>query len=234
MADFALSTTRLTVDVRRPLNVFGDLRYKVDKYDASDVLLSFGILEAGAVVNCIRKHLIGTNDLEQVTLLKRSFTESFTMIGVGGAIIAQIAFTGLNLDQNNETHWTVCAAFVASLTDGCLSVFYSCTMQLVLSGVHGPEEILYWLTKPKLTYEARPTRPKDTREHSREFSNPNWQTERLLSLNAALMLVAPSELLSCSLASFLAVLGIYLGFLYSRNLGGVRGEDSALRFLSST
>lgn len=231
LVGFTLSTARLAADVRSRINLFEDLQYNSKTYGISGILLSLGILDGGGVVKRIRQHLINDDDPEQVMLFKKSFTESFTMVGVAGAIIAQIAFTGLSLDRIEQTHWTAYAAFVVSLIAGCLAVFYSCTLQLLLSGLHGPQETRDWLTKPKLMYETRPNRPRDNRDESEEFNNPKWQADRVPSINAALMLVTPSQLLNFSLGAFLIGLGIYVGFLYSQNLGEVRGKDSALAVL---
>lgn len=61
------------------------------------------VSSSGDVIMRVRHYVIG-KDLEHARLVKKSFTESFTMIAVAGAIVAQIAFTGLSLEHIRGTH----------------------------------------------------------------------------------------------------------------------------------
>lgn len=180
------------------------------------ILVNIAVPEAGRVISRVKHHLIG-EDPKQVELFKQSFTETFTMIGVGGAIVAQIAFTGLSLDDIGQTHWTTYAAFVVSLIAGSLSVFYACTVQLRLSGFHGAEQILEWLTRPANMYGK-----------ADQSEDPG---RRIPSLHAALLLVIPSQLLTLAVGAFLVGLGIYLGFLWAHHLKEIRGHNSELAVL---
>ena len=121
-------------------------------------------------------------------------------------IIAQIAFTALSLDNISRSHWTAYVAFIMSLVSGCLSVYVSCSVQALLSGLHGNQEIYEWLTAVK-NHKRRP------------------------SANAAMLLVIPSHLLLLSLAFFLVGFGIYLGLMYTRHLPETVGKGTALAIL---
>ena len=245
---------------------------------ANTILINFALPEAGHTIYRVRNHLLGQEE-EHIRLFKKSFTESFAMIGVAGAIIAQIAITGLSLDKLDETHWTAYAAFVVSVIAGCLAVYYSCTLQLSLSGLHGPQEILEWLTAPKMIYRTthpfnnipftifgldfgprlQPPDPPDVHSSTSivdcvvsyiswaiwqmilpgepmdtsgmRFNSPEWIERRTPSLTAAVLLVAPAQLLTLSLVAFLAGQGIYLGILYGNQISVIRGKQSELRIL---
>lgn len=251
--------------------------YNVTTYGFPSALLLEFIPGAGRTIYRVKHHLLGHEE-EHIALFKNSFTESFAMIGVAGAIIAQIAITGLSLDKLDQTHWTAYASFVVSVIAGCLSVYYSCTMQLLLSGLHGPQEILEWLTAPKRIYQPAtfglfPMIPNlvgllsvfrqrlDAVEPSGSYSvssilrslrsaltlvsepeafedvtgipfnSPEWLERRKPSVNAALLLVAPSQFLTLSLGAFLTGQGIYLGMLYGSQIVVVQGDGSALRIM---
>jgi uncharacterized membrane protein YedE/YeeE len=164
--------------------------------------------EVNRVIKRVRVHLLDRG-VDQVEVFKRSFTEGFAMVGIAGAIIAQIAFTGLSLN-NIHTHWTAHAVFVISLVAGCFSVYFSCTIQLVLSSLPGSQELLDWITRP---------------------DGKSTPGSRVPSLYAAILLVLPSQLLNLSLGAFFVGLGIYLGFLCTRDLREVAGPESALAIL---
>ena len=102
---------------------------------------------------------------------------------------------------------------------GCLAVYFSCQMQIILSGLHGPNEIIIWLTRPQSL---------SSRKSSRGSEKQNG---RVASANAALMLSAPVRFLGISLGAFLVGMGVYLGFLYSHHLADIRGANVGLAIL---
>jgi hypothetical protein len=116
-----------------------DLSFHARTYGVITALY-LSVSAAGGIVKRIR-HRIIDHDLEQARLLKKSYTESFNMIGVAGAIIAQITFTALSLGRVSGTHWTAYGAFLVSLISGCLAVYFSCSLQLLLSALHSPDDI---------------------------------------------------------------------------------------------
>ena len=117
------------------------------------IVLRLGLFEAKDVVNQVREHFIrGDGGLEQAMAFKDSYTPTFNMVGVAGAIIAQIALTALSLPNLDDTHWTARAAFVVGLVAGSLAVFCSCVLQSKMSSLHSPYAVRRWLTRPHETF----------------------------------------------------------------------------------
>jgi hypothetical protein len=78
---------------------------------------------------------------------KDSYTPTFSMVGVAGAIIAQIALTALSLPNLDDTHWTARASFVIGLVAGSLAVFCCCVLQSKMSALHTAHAVRRWLTR---------------------------------------------------------------------------------------
>ncbi|RDW71662.1 hypothetical protein BP5796_07696 [Coleophoma crateriformis] len=161
------------------------------------------------------------------------------MVAVAGAIIAQIAMTSLTLPYLSQTHWISRAFFILSVISGCLSVFFCVATQKIISTQYTPHEIRHWLTAPI------PRRFLNSLERLNEFlvqsserrGDRNFQGDlasylesgQIQTLKAALMtktpsilsvavLSAPGFMLDISLSTLLLALGIYLGFIWTRNL----------------
>ena len=139
--------------------------------------------------------------------------------------MAQIAITALSLPELGATHWIVQACFIASLITGCLSVYYSCAVQLILGGLHGPDETAVWLIYDYLDYRHQ---ARNLEECLPEVVS---QIITIPSFNSALILVAPAALLNWSLATFLVGLGLYLGIVYTKQLSTIAGTHASLAVL---
>ncbi|KAF2714421.1 hypothetical protein K504DRAFT_486341 [Pleomassaria siparia CBS 279.74] len=171
----------------------------------------------------VEKHVIPGQDREVMTFMK-SYTSSFNMIGVAGAIIAQVAITALSLTGLNDAHWTAEAFFVISLVTGALSVFFSCVNSPSLHGLHSADDIRIFLTKPSRSADLQAMN-KLLAKAEEDVKIDNYTLQHLRSLNlkvasanSAVMLVAPMYLLNVALSAFLLGLGIYLGNLYTAKL----------------
>ena len=108
------------------------------------VALRLGLFDARGVVNEVREHFITVDGgLDQVMAFKDSHTPTFDMVGVAGAIFAQIALTGLGLPNLDDTHWTARASFVLGLVAGSLAVFctWSCKARCLLYTTRTPCEV---------------------------------------------------------------------------------------------
>lgn len=117
------------------------------------IVLRLGFFEAKDVVNQVREHFIrGDGGLNQAMSFKDSYTPTFNMVGVAGAIIAQISLTALSLPNLDDTHWTARAAFTIGLVAGSLAVFCSCILQSKMSGLHSLYAVRRWLTRPHETF----------------------------------------------------------------------------------
>lgn len=111
------------------------------------IVLRLGLFEAKDVVDQFREHFIkGDGGLDQAMAFKDSYTPTFNMVGVAGAIIAQIALTALSLPSLDDIHWTAQAAFGVGLVAGSLAIFCSCVLQSKMSGLHSPYAVRRWLT----------------------------------------------------------------------------------------
>ncbi|KAI6853400.1 hypothetical protein KC350_g10 [Hortaea werneckii] len=70
------------------------------------------------------------------------------MTAVAAVVIAQVAISGLGLDEIAKTHWTVQASFIISLVSGLLSVFYCCIIQQDFGTLVSPDDVKDWLCTP--------------------------------------------------------------------------------------
>jgi hypothetical protein len=119
----------------------------------SAIALRFGLFDAKGVVDEVREHFIkGDGGLDQAMAFKDSYTPTFNMVGVAGAILAQIALTALGLPNLGDTHWTARASFVLGLVAGSLAVFCSCVLQSKMSALHNAHAVRSWLTRPRESY----------------------------------------------------------------------------------
>lgn len=147
------------------------------------------------------------------------------MVGVAGAILAQIALTALSLPNSDDTHWTARAAFIIGLVAGSLAVFCSCVLQSKMSGLHNAYAVRRWLTRPKETYADLFRRQQfmDLSEDPGSSKDAPDDREKLLdmqqklldvreklnelsyrpSLSAALIITAPPQLLNVALGGLL-------------------------------
>lgn len=226
------------------------------------IVLRLGFFEAKDVVNQVREHFIrGDGGLDQAMSFKDSYTPTLNMVGVAGAIIAQIALTALSLPNLDDTHWTARAAFTIGLVAGSLAVFCSCILQSKMSGLHSPYAVRRWLTRPHETFadlhdlqrtmyrprsrlpdKEGPVRVEDTTNDQanllamqRELFTVRERLNKLHyrpSLSAALIITAPSQLLNVTLGSLLTGFGIYFGFVYTARLPAIENHHSALAVLT--
>ncbi|GAB7349073.1 hypothetical protein MBLNU459_g8032t1 [Dothideomycetes sp. NU459] len=191
------------------------------------------------------EHDVLSGDRDGAIAMKQSIAANCNMIAVAGAIIAQVAITGLSLANVAATHWTTHAAFIMSLVAGALCVYYSCMVQQKLGGLARPEDIKDWLCRPgkwtgldkeldeqlaslRNDVEAHPDLDRLQRDLVAHLSDDRW---KMASINAAIMLSVPGFLLNVSVATFLVGLGIYLGFVFTNNFLPDAGTNAALAVL---
>jgi hypothetical protein len=119
------------------------------------IALRLGLFDAKGVVDEVREHFIkGDGGLDQAMAFKDTYTPTFNMVGVAGAILAQIALTALALPNLDDTHWTARASFVMGLVAGSLAVSCSCVLQSKMSSLHNAHAVRNWLTRPRETWAA--------------------------------------------------------------------------------
>jgi hypothetical protein len=223
------------------------------------IALRSGFFDAKGVVDEVREHFIrGDGGLDQAMAFRDSYTPTFNMVGVAGAILAQIALTALGLPNLDDTHWTARASFVFGLVAGSLAVFCSCVLQSKMSALHNAHAVRSWLTRPRESWAElryfysnrelisgsptpgpalgnRKLNTTDLATMKQELSRLNElfnEKGYRPSLSAALILTAPSQLLNVALGSLLIGFGIYFGFVYSARLPAIEDNNSALAVLA--
>ncbi|KAH7384449.1 hypothetical protein BKA66DRAFT_569702 [Pyrenochaeta sp. MPI-SDFR-AT-0127] len=192
------------------------------------------------VMDRVERYVLHASDQHVVAFMK-SYNTSFNMIGVAGAITAQVAISAMSLAKVEDTHWTAQAFFVVSLTTGALSVFFSCAVNPAFHGLHTAEDIKDFLTKPTPAAEKKIFRSQVSNIESRfgpELRNVQvkhlntWRNHveagrwKVASPYAAMMMVVPMGLLKIAINTFLIGLGIYLGELHTANLIPSHGSGS--------
>ncbi|KAL4795124.1 hypothetical protein BDV19DRAFT_389527 [Aspergillus venezuelensis] len=134
--------------------------------------------------------------------LKESYRDPLALEAVAAAIIAQIAITMLGLDGFGNIHWTATAFAYASVVCGVLSTLAAFFTQMVLSELHSAEDVHDWL-----------------------LTENKWG-QKIPSIKAAAILTTPSRLLNISIVCLFVALGMYIGEVYTRNLGSLQGHEA--------
>jgi hypothetical protein len=121
-----------------------------------DDITDFGIFAGVAIqfssnvsqtVHRIRRHIASDDGgLADASAMKASFTPTFAMIGVAGAVLAQIAVQTLSMPSLQEVTWLAEAFFVLCLVSGSFAVIFSCVLQSTLGNLHTPAEFQAWIT----------------------------------------------------------------------------------------
>jgi hypothetical protein len=102
------------------------------------------------------------------------------------------------LSNLSQAHWTARAFFAVSLVASVISVYYASTQQKTLGRLLKPEDIKTWIRKKE--------------------PNSLEPAEMMPSAAAVLIVSAPNALLSMAVHALLIGLGIYLGFVWTKNL----------------
>ncbi|KAH9874894.1 hypothetical protein J1614_004381 [Plenodomus biglobosus] len=198
------------------------------------ILYSF-FFDAFAIMDRVESH-IRDADEKQVIAFIHSQTSSFNMIGIAGAIIAQVAISAMSLTNFTDSHWTAHAFFIVSLVTGSLSVFFSCAVSLLINGLHSSDDIKDFVFLPstsrtgyimeKMIQRRKQGKKFDPAEISKLVTLLDGDTRSVASPYAATMIVVPRSLLNIALNAFLMGLGVYLGKLYTAKLVPAYGSGS--------
>jgi hypothetical protein len=136
------------------------------------------------------------------------------------------------LSNFGNMHWTATAFAYTSLVCGLLSTFFSFYVQQILSDLHSPEDVHEWLTSPRDNFADRFRNTILVRFISqRTTEHAANRGDRMPSLTAAATLTAPSRLLGLSIMSLFIALGVYLGSMYTAELGTLKGSNANLAVL---
>ncbi|KAF2465770.1 uncharacterized protein BDR25DRAFT_345946 [Lindgomyces ingoldianus] len=193
------------------------------------------------IMKQVEEYVLVADDVEVVDFMA-SYTSSFGMIAVAGAIIAQVAITALSLTRLEDSHWTVEAFYVVSLVTGALSVYFACVLSPALHGLHNANDIRDFLTVPAPRWTSQRintllTKVETSANHASddvsdlrtEFSQHRW---KIASAYSAMILIHPMDLLKIALSTFLIGLGIYLGRVWAIGLVPSFGLGSLFIFIT--
>jgi len=157
--------------------------------------------------------------------------------------MAQVALTSMVLPVLSQMHWIVSATFVLSLVAGVASVYFAVISQKIVGSLLSPGDLRDWLSIPiehevpllmgHLENHTQLRNIKRMREESSSRLEPkmpagleNIQAGGLVtslvpretSVSAVLVLGSSSILLGMSLSAFLLAMGLYLLFVWTKNL----------------
>lgn len=134
----------------------------------------------------------------------------------------------INLPGFGEIHWTATAFAYTSLVSGILATFFSFYVQQILGNLHSVEDLQEWLTSTRTQWIPIVVQAK---RYQRGPKGTTQEEPRIPSITAAATLTAPARLLSFSIVSLIVALGVYLGSVYSANLGVLKGANANLGVL---
>ncbi|RMY51929.1 hypothetical protein D0863_14430 [Hortaea werneckii] len=208
------------------------------------LFLKLAFPDALDLIDRIHKDVIQNGTPHAATITRDLMCAKYNMTAVAAVVIAQVAISGLGLDEIANTHWTVQAAFIISLVSGLLSVFYCCIIQQDFGTLVSPDDVKDWLCTPgewhgmevELQEHFASLRPGNETTGTKEqlqalrdrvlarLQSDRWKTP---SINSAVILVAPVRLLNLAVTAFLTGLGVYLGLVFSQSIAiaaGYRGN----------
>jgi len=164
--------------------------------------------------------------------------------------MGQVALTSLVLPNLSQAHWITRTAFVTSILAGIVSVYAAVVSQKLIAGLTSARQIRAWLTIPlphnfrlwirdleKHLHNMEMLRDyhfarinKDRPEHLGDIEAEEFKASlipREASSAAVMVLGAPSILLGFSLSMFLLGMGLYLLFVWVRNLDPLTTKDAS-------
>ncbi|MCJ1389923.1 hypothetical protein MMC18_002780 [Xylographa bjoerkii] len=149
------------------------------------------------------KDVLQTANDEELANFKASLVGQANMTAVTGAIMAQVAITGLSLANLSQTHWVARVFFLGSLLSGCASVYYAMVQMRLLGPLTSEEKVHKWLLAPAESIKCR--------------------DKRQPSVRAVLIIDTPKWLVGMAAITFVIGLSIYIVFVYVNNVDPLAG-----------
>ncbi|CAI6332924.1 unnamed protein product [Periconia digitata] len=181
--------------------------------------------------------VLGIMDDDDALGFKKSVQDECTMISVAAAIVAQIAMTGFSLEHLSETHCSARAFLLFSVVSSLMAVYYATTQQRIVGRLLRPKKIRGWirgsLSQPgqdlwDFDLHKRPCDPEEYRSTPPELELIDVRSRCFTpSVASVVALSAPQFLLTSSLVSLLLAIGIYSGFIWTRNLDTATGSSGS-------
>ncbi|KAL3468863.1 hypothetical protein BJX99DRAFT_265749 [Aspergillus californicus] len=145
-------------------------------------------------------------------------------VAISGTVVTSIAINSLGLESLSQTHWVARASWLFSLVSALLAVYYAGNPVWKIGRLQRNSRILTWIRNGDNGIEGILTRSK---------AQSDKQRLQLILRNLApapssvLVITAPGLLLSSALISLLAGFGIYLYFMWARELDALAGRGDS-------
>ncbi|KAI0540096.1 hypothetical protein GGR58DRAFT_462332 [Xylaria digitata] len=151
----------------------------------------------------LQTEVINLKDENIAFKLKKLVQEESEIVAVAASIIAQVAITALSLNALSQAHWTARGSFILSLVSAIMAIYAASSEYRMFCWCVNAEEIQQWIMgSSKFQLREESNRPK----------------KHIPSIASVITISAPFALLVAALNSFLVGFGIWLGFVWTRNL----------------
>ncbi|KAI0425422.1 hypothetical protein F5Y09DRAFT_101178 [Xylaria sp. FL1042] len=184
----------------------------------------------------LQTEVVNLDDDNVAFNLKKLVQDESQMVAIAASIIVQISITALSLESLSHAHWTARGFFVLSLVSATMAVYSASSQYRIFCRCVSAEHIKEWIkTYARLSSFApklpSPERFNPEREGDSETGVDPMAFEITVPPMASVVLIsAPFELLVLSLHSFLIGFGIWLGFVWTRDLDqdAAQGDSRAV------
>ncbi|EUC51347.1 hypothetical protein COCMIDRAFT_144 [Bipolaris oryzae ATCC 44560] len=170
--------------------------------------------------------LRSTSDIDAMNFRKSAQGEC-SIIAVASTILAQIAITALSLENLDRTPWFARGFLTFSLVSSIIAVYYATRQYCHLGRFIYAKDVRAWIRGHSILNGDLYPRMTLAAAHLNSGSAFRVVGADLPSVASVLTIAAPTMLLNSSLNAFLVGLGIYLGFVWTRDLNETAGAFSS-------
>ncbi|GAB1313551.1 hypothetical protein MFIFM68171_03761 [Madurella fahalii] len=160
---------------------------------------------------------------------KKAVESESQRISTAGSIITGVAMATLALPNLSQTHWVARSCWVSSLITSLLAVYFATSQAWTISQLTSEKDLRRWVRNTedadndgiRLWMALNDNDDNDDNDDSQ--NKEEERSEQLLASlapasSSTITVSAPSLLLSSSLLLLLAGMGVFLGFVWSRDL----------------
>ncbi|KAK6340118.1 hypothetical protein TWF730_001890 [Orbilia blumenaviensis] len=187
----------------------------------------------------VQLEILTTARDDDALAFKKWTVDECNMTAITGAIIAQLVISSLSLDLLSQTHWSARACLMFSLVASLMAVYFAAMQSRKIGRLFKGEEIRTWIRKGRVDKTRELISRLQTLGTGENFIREcDYVSEQVRGMkghrtnmditpapSSLLSLSAPSMLLSASVFTFLAGIGVYLGFLYGKRFNTGHGID---------
>ncbi|KAI1733513.1 hypothetical protein F4680DRAFT_454888 [Xylaria scruposa] len=200
--------------------LFNDLLFYLRLYGPIGIFLwAFG----NRSIWQLQMEIINLDDKDIAFSFKKLVQEESEIVAVAASIIAQVAVTALSLNTLSQAHWTARGSFTLSLVSAILAVYAASTEYRMFCRCVTAEDIKKWIKGPFNSNSSKKSRDAEKQP----------ETSKILpipSVASVITISAPFALMVVALNSILVGFGLWLGFVWTRNLDSdsYRGDSRAV------